>query len=55
MGQGMIYVMMGGEADGIERYYRQAWEKLQLSREDNIDRSKVEEWLRNLLGLRERM
>ena len=52
--RGQIYEMMGGENDGMERYYVALWEKIILSKAD-LTREKVEEWLVDLMRCRQRM
>ena len=46
---------MGGEADGIPKYFRSKWEAIALPGADRLDRETVEDWLRQLVRLRGKM
>ena len=52
--RGRIYLLMGGEAEGLERFFLQAWERITLPRAE-LSREKVEEWLVELMKYRHRM
>ena len=47
-----IYVMMGGEADGIPKYFRTKWEAILLPGAERLDREAVEDWIRQLAKMR---
>ena len=50
-----IYLLMGGEAEGIPKYFKARWEAIVLPGPDRLDRETVEEWLRQLVRLRIKM